>query len=762
MEMTGKNGRVAALVFAIVFAAATLSWWASLAPRPLPASAAPGEFSAHRALDHIRHMAVEPHPGGSHANEKVYEYIAGQLKAMGVEMAVERPLLLRGGRTVERNGAILARVPGVASTGAFAVDAHFDSTPYGPGATDDVSGIAAMLEAIRALKNSPPLQNDILFCFADKEEMGGDGGPGVFMRHPWFKDVRAVLGLECRGTSGPALMFETGAENGFLIRQLAQSEAHPRASSMMFDFYDRMPFGSDFDKYKRTGLPGLNVAYIDDFAHYHTKLDTPENVSLASLQHHGCYTLGLARQLGNVSLENCRAPNVIYFNTFGSHMIVYPYSWARPIALAALVLLAAALLIGLARRQLTFGGILAGIGLYLSAAALSLAVTVPLAALVYFQFHEHALYRNDALSAAQVLMGLGFLLLLARLVRGRVRPQNLLAGSLVIWGVEVAALDRFASYGSYAAAWPLIFLAIGLLVLCLGRDPERPSNRLLAVAALTTLPALILLVPLFVLFSYAVTAVLVPALLLLVLLLAATLLPQLSLLSARSHAWAGAALCASGFLVFLGACLSNTPSPERPRQNCLSYAVNFDSGQAYWISGDAKLDEWTRNFFDDDATRVSLAEFLGRDHGPRYRQAAAPMPPFEKTVLNVLDDRVENGRRILKLFVDSPRDAQEIHLRLAADVPVYRAKALGFELDGAKKRWDLRLDTIPFEGGEVEIETDPGQPLRFEVNETSYGLPDIPGFQPRPAHMMTQPNRVLERRHLLPSNHTFSVCSYTF
>ena len=39
-------------------------------------------------------------------------------------------------------------------------------------------------------------------------------------------------------------MFETGRDNGFLIRQLA-SRIKPRATSFMFDFYDRMPFGSD-------------------------------------------------------------------------------------------------------------------------------------------------------------------------------------------------------------------------------------------------------------------------------------------------------------------------------------------------------------------------------------------------------------------------------------------------------------------------------------------------------------------------------------
>ena len=259
MKSGHEDGRLAALLFGTVLVAITLAWWMSLAPRPLPANGAADEFSAYRAIEHVRQMAVEPHPGGSHANEKVYEYIAGQLQAMGVEMVVERPIMLRDGRTVERNGAILARVPGTASTGAFAVDAHFDSTPYGPGAADDVSGIAAMLETIRALKAGQPLKNDVLFCFADKEEMGGDGGPGVFIRHPWFKEVRAILGLETRGTSGPALMFETGRTT------ISDPAIGPiRGATASHVDYVRLlqshAVRQRFDKYKRLGLPGLNVA----------------------------------------------------------------------------------------------------------------------------------------------------------------------------------------------------------------------------------------------------------------------------------------------------------------------------------------------------------------------------------------------------------------------------------------------------------------------------------------------------------------------
>lgn len=754
------NGRFAALVFGVAAIVAAFAWWMSLAPRPLPEDAPPEMFSACRALNYIKETAAEPHPSGSHANEKLYNYIATTLGSMGVEMTVERPID-RNSRGLERSGAILARIPGTASTGAFAVDAHFDSTPYGPGAADDISGIAAMLEVIRAMQAGPPLMNDIIFCFIDKEECGG-GGPEACMRHPWFQNVRAVLGLEARGTSGPSLMFETGRDNGFLIRQLAQSEAKPRATSLMFDFYDRMPFGSDFGAYKRKGFPGLNIAFVDDFAYYHTKLDNPENMSLASLQHHGDYILGLVHQLGTIPLQDCRAENAIYFNTIGSHMVVYPGSWGLPITIAAAVLFAGVFLFGLIRRRLTVSGVCGALFLYPLASILSLVVTVPLSALVYYLFKEHALYRNNSLSASLILLGIGILVLLAYPLRRRIRPQNLLAGALLWWLAALVALQFVAPYGAYAAAWPLIFASLGLFILCFSEDRERPSDRLLVLAAVTVLPTIALLTPSFVMFSYALTALLAPALLLAILLVVALLLPQCSLVPARVHLGAGMVLVLSGALLFTLACLTNTPSPTRPRQDCLSYAVNFDTGEAWWISGDAKLDEWTRNYLPENDERVSLAEFLGKDNGPRYRKGPAPMPPFGGNVLTLLEERIENGRRWMKFKVDSPRDAREIFLRVTSDAPVYRANAFGLELDGAEKHWDVRFETIPFEGGELELETDPDTPLQFSIREVSYGLPDIPGFVQRPPHLMTQPNRVLERRYLLPSNHTYSLCTQTF
>ena len=296
------------------------------------------------------------------------------------------------------------------------------------------------------------------------------------------------------------------------------------------------------------------------------------------------------------------------------------------------------------------------------------------------------------------------------------------------------------------------------------RDAQRPSDRLLALAAVSVLPAVLLLGPTFVMFSYCLTALASPALAVLVLLLMATLLPQTTLLPARLHTAIAPILLVVGAALYLTALLINSPSADMPRQNCLAYAVNFDTGEAWWLSGDAKTDAWTRRYIPDGSPRVAIADLTGDDDGYTYLRASAPAPSFDKTVLNVIEDRTENGRRYLKLFVDSPRDAQTINVCLKSEANIYSATAFGIAVDGKQGRadWNLTLETITFEGGEIQLETDPSVPLKFVIHETSFCLPEIPGFTPRPAQLMTQTNRRIDRSQHLRSEHCYSVCTYAF
>ncbi len=115
---------------------------------------------------------------------------------------------------------------------------------------------------------------------------------------------------------------------------------------------------------------------------------------------------------------------------------------------------------------------------------------------------------------------------------------------------------------------------------------------------------------------------------------------------------------------------------------------------------------------------------------------------------------------MLRLFLDSPRDAQRTYLTVTSPGEVFGAEILGHQLKGSKRRWRAQFDILPREGAELVLETEQNVPLTINVREMSYGVPQFPGYEPRSAWMATEPNRTLDHRRPLRSEHTFSTCTF--
>ncbi len=74
---------------------------------------------------------------------------------------------------------------------------------------------------------------------------------------------------------------------------------HPVGTSFAVEVYRLLPNDTDFTAVPRADdFVGLNSAYIDGGAIYHTPLDTPASMDRGSLQQHGDNALGLARAFG--------------------------------------------------------------------------------------------------------------------------------------------------------------------------------------------------------------------------------------------------------------------------------------------------------------------------------------------------------------------------------------------------------------------------------------------------------------------------------
>lgn len=745
------------LLCLLVFA----TYYANQPPASKPASAPPTEFSAERALVYDRGLAPEPHPAGSAANVRTQQYIVDTMNALGVPAQHVASPVAHGNSAGMRN-VVLARLPGTANTKAVMLEAHYDSVPYGPGTADDCAGVSAMIEIARALKASPPLKNDVIFVFSDAEEAGMLGA-AAFVDHPWFKEVGTLIGFETRGNRGKTYMFETSAENGWLIRQLAQSGVSVCTSSCMGDIYYRLPFRADFGVFKEAGLKGYNLAFVDNFAQYHTKNDDPAHLNLASLQDHGEHGLALARQLGNVPLECATAPDVTYFDILGK-LCYYPKSWDIPLMLFTTALFIAVILLGLARGHLTGPGLLGGLVLFpLIIAATSAAATLYLAflygpeKLYTFVMHDitnmpdiYLLQQNNLYGIAMALLAIGVFVLLAGAAVRFIRPQNLAVGALALWFVLMCLVARYMGGALYAAQWTLLFASLGLALSFLTHDPQRPSPALVCAWSLFAVPGIFLLT-----FSYQavlsfIFVLAAPVLVLIPSLLLGLAIPQIALITRRSRLWVPV-VCFIIVAVLTGIGLRNSePTPDRPQFDCVAYMLDLDSNQASWLSTDPAPDEWTSQFFAKNPQATAQAieppqhTHLYRSDGHDFTgypvmKAPAPVAAGAGPAIRVVADSVHDGLRELVLHIDSSH-ATSMLLQTRNGAGVLSASVFGQPLNPGRSEWHLNVHLFPREGLDLTLCVEPDKPVDLAILETSHGLPDIPGVVPRPGHIAPEPN----------------------
>jgi hypothetical protein len=350
-----------------------IAWRAT--PAALPANASNDLFSAGRAVEVLRTIlgSEMPHPLGSREAALVRAHVVEQLGRLHIHAEVHEGYACgKWGRACGPVHNIVARLPGREDGKAVLLAVHSDSVPAGPGAGDDGSGVAALIEIARVLSTSPPLRHPVILLIDDGEEEGLLGAKAFVATDPWMKDVGAVVNMEARGTSGASRLFETSGPNRWLVEHVARALKHPATSSIDTTVYERLPNDTDLTVFKAAGIPGVNFAFIGDASRYHTPRDEVDNLSLASLQHHGDNGLAAVRALADADFDQASPGKAVFFDVLGFFIVSWPERASIPMAAVALVLLAATLwrvrpkpapLIVLVRAGLILGATAASFGI---------------------------------------------------------------------------------------------------------------------------------------------------------------------------------------------------------------------------------------------------------------------------------------------------------------------------------------------------------------------------------------------------------------
>jgi len=729
---------------------------ASQPPAPVPATAPPTEFSAERAFAHVREIAQRPHPIGSRDNARVREYILGRLRALGLDPQVQEATGV-GTRYPEagyvRN--VLARIPGRSAGGPSVVlMAHYDGVAGGPAAGDDAAGTAAILETARALRAAPPLAHDVIVLITDGEEAGLLGAAAFVREHPWAKDVGVTLNFEARGTAGRSYMFETGPGNLDVARML-RGAGDVSATSLSVTVYRSLPNDTDLSEMAVLSKPALNFAFADGVERYHTAHDDVFYLDQGSLQHHGSQMLTLARAFGNGPLPRPVTGDAVFFDLPFVGLIVYPESWALPIAIVGLLLVAAALF-RLARdrtpciRDVTLGAAGTAVATCLGAGA-----TFAIGNLIA-RTHETMRWGGapafrGIYTAALALIALTIALAVWALVRRWTTAASAHLGALVVWGLLTLIISLRLPGVSFMFAWPLI---AGVLAARRVRsEPSTPasagraasnarSDVLLWVA---TAVAAAFIVPI----VYALTTVMLGAVGpgaiaagALVALLAWLLAPQMEALGGRRWSAAGATLVVSALVIAIGMATVRS-SPAHPTPSTIAYALDADSANG-WLAVRGPISRGLASAPPTGTPPEWLARLAGRGrsvvYAPASRVSAAP------PTTSVVSDSTVGPERHLVIGIVPAAGTETISMQ-AVDTRVLRASIDGRAIDtsryrGGARGWRLAYSAPPPTGIKLGLSVPANSPVSLDLITRSPGVPPletlrVPPLPPRLPDVVT-------------------------
>ena len=311
---------IAATIILLVAALAAALNYAIIFPRlpfrgPLPPLTAREQDLGRRLRGHVEAVASKPHSVRYYANlEKSALYIERTLASFGFDPRSQRYDV--EGKSVRNIEVVLEPDGGGAAKGTYVFGAHYDSPDDTPGANDNGTGVAALLELARLLAEQPPAARTHrlrLVFFVNEEQpyswteaMGswryarslseaGEMVVGMAALETigYFSDKRgsqsfpSPFGLIYPDTGNFIAFVGLPGSRRFLGRALRcfrRSAAFPAIGGVAPAFIDGVAL-SDHWSFHQFGYPAFMITDTAPYRnpYYHRLNDTPANVDYESL-----------------------------------------------------------------------------------------------------------------------------------------------------------------------------------------------------------------------------------------------------------------------------------------------------------------------------------------------------------------------------------------------------------------------------------------------------------------------------------------------
>lgn len=738
------------------FIAAIIYWIFYMAmPQAVTNETAPmSEFSTKRALEQIATLSQKPHYVGSAEHENIALYLQKELQKLGLQAEIQEGYTLSDWGNLVKSKNIIARINGSDNSKALMLLSHYDSAPHSKshGASDDGTGIATILEGVRAfLHNKTPHKNDIIVLFSDAEELGLNGAALFVTQHKWAKQVGIVLNFEARGTSGPSYMLmEVNKGNAAMVKGFSDAGVkYPVSNSLMYSIYKMLPNDTDLTVFREQGkIQGLNFAFIDNHFNYHTQQDDLKHLNPSTLAHQGTYIMPLLQYFSNTDLANLNADeDYIYFNT-PFNFVSYPFSWVFIMLIGAVALFLTLVFIGFGKKILNPKEIGKGLWIFFGALCcigiLSFFSWKALLA-IYPQYNDILqgfTYNGHSYMTAFTFLSLGIGFLFYRKCISENLSMNYGVAPLFVWLLINSGIALFLPGAGFFII-PVYAALIGFGYFIITQKTNKILNLLLSV------PALIIFVPFITAFPIGLGLKMLFASAILVMLLFGLLLPVLGSFSRKTN-WAALMLAISiGFIIH--AHINSGYEYGKAKPNSLIYEYDADKDKASWLTYDTNLDEWTKRYLGENPQQAPEIDknALSSKYNSKFTFiAAAPLKQLKRPLITFIRDTVIGKQRYLDIKITPNRkvnrydifaDERMVFQNFRANgAQALEQKGSRYERKGRKILSYYVVDNTPLL---LQFSISSTSVLNMELMESSFDLMENPLFsmQQRPSSMMPTP-----------------------
>jgi Zn-dependent M28 family amino/carboxypeptidase len=264
----------------------------AVATKPDPALASIGEQRLMKHLTELSSPAYEGRGAGTPGGAKAAKYIRERFAEVGLKPAGSEGF----DQAFEFEGHHLANLVGKLagddeslSDEVVVVGAHYDhlgimKDEIYPGADDNASGCAALIEVARAFALEKGHRRTLLFIAFDSEEHGLLGSR-YFVDHPTVprEKIVAMINLDMVSRGDPKTVQVCGASLSPDMKAMAEGAAPAVGLTLRYDFEKKWRHASDHGPFGDANIPFLYFG-VEDHPDYHKPTDTADKAVGSKLE----------------------------------------------------------------------------------------------------------------------------------------------------------------------------------------------------------------------------------------------------------------------------------------------------------------------------------------------------------------------------------------------------------------------------------------------------------------------------------------------